>query len=95
MNAQDKLAAIATELKGGGFKNTDPNYTEEAYKLIQAAITCLNLVTPNDRKELQTHSDQWRVWQDDVKTVKLVDVIAWYDQRIATLTAQLNEREKE
>lgn len=41
---------------------------------------------------LQEHSDQWRVWQDDAKNVRLIDVITWYDVRIAELRAAAKAR---
>lgn len=40
--------------------------------------------------ELQTHGDQWRVWLDDTKNVKLIYVVNWYDLRIAELRELLN-----
>lgn len=61
----------------------------------EALSEILKLIEKAEHKarveELQKHSDQWRVWQDDVKTVELDDVINWYDLRLSELREEVSE----
>lgn len=47
------------------------------------------LITEGKIEALQKHGNQWRVWLEDTETVKLKDVVDYYDLEISTLQASL------